>query len=202
MSDNRPFLKGKIAFLRPVEKEDVNRIAKWLNDPVVTQTMFYGQLPMNEEQVEAMIMGQVRSPANTVFMIISHADGDQVVGFAGLYDISLTARKAAFRILIGNTDRWKQGIGTEVTEMLTFYGFDRLNLNRVSLGVTADNLGAVKCYEKAGYTVEGRLRQDLYRNGRYYDSILMSVLRSEYDANLAEKFKEKFVQKLELPIRE
>jgi ribosomal-protein-alanine N-acetyltransferase len=191
---NRPFLKGGKTVLRPVEHGDILVIAKWLNDPVVTHTMFYGQLPMSEEQVEAMIMGQVRSPANTVFMV--ETTSGISIGFAGLYDIHLTARKASFRILIGETDHWKKGFGTEVTEMLTFYGFDRLNLNRISLGVTADNVGAVRAYEKAGFVVEGTLRKDLYRNGRWYDSILMAILREEYDAKLAADFSERFTQKL------
>ena len=46
--------------------------------------------------------------------------------------------------------------------------------------MTADNAGAVRAYEKAGFQIEGRLRQELYRNSRYYDAIRMSVLRDEY----------------------
>ena len=39
----------------------------------------------------------------------------------------------------------------------------------------------MRCYEKAGFVHEGELRDEVYRNSRYYNAIRMSVLRSEYD---------------------
>ena len=83
-------------------------------------------------------------------------------------------------MLIGERAYWGKGYGTEITELLTFYGFDRLNLHRIWLGVTADNKGAVRCYERAGYVHEGVFKDDLYRNSRFYDSIRMAILRTDY----------------------
>jgi lysyl-tRNA synthetase class I len=42
----------------------------------------------------------------------------------------------------------------------------------------------VKSYEKSGFKIEGILRDEMYRNGRYYDMIRMSVLRPEYEKEL------------------
>ncbi|MEK6858024.1 MAG: GNAT family protein, partial [Nanoarchaeota archaeon] len=68
----------------------------------------------------------------------------------------------------------------EVTKLLVQYAFDKLNLNKVYLGVNVENIGAVKSYEKTGFVHEGRLREEVYRNGRYYDVHKMSILRSEW----------------------
>jgi RimJ/RimL family protein N-acetyltransferase len=43
----------------------------------------------------------------------------------------------------------------------------------------------VKSYEKSGFKREGVLRQEIYRNGKYYDAIRMSVLRQEYHGKKA-----------------
>jgi len=49
------------------------------------------------------------------------------------------------------------------------------------------NLRGVKAYEKAGFTIEGVLRQAIYINNQYSDEIIMGLLREEYD-----KMKESF----------
>jgi len=173
------FLGGERVVLRPLAPEDAPVLESWMNDDEVTYFMFTGQRPVTVGQLSDEIRRQVDNPGHTVFLVEDRLTG-KPVGFAGLYDIHSTARKAEFRILLGAKEFWNKGYGTEVTELLTFYGFDRLNLNKVWLGVTADNAGAVRAYEKAGFQIEGRLRQELYRNSRYYDAIRMSVLRDEY----------------------
>lgn len=188
----RYFLKGPRVFLRSlVPATDIPLITSWINDGAVTYVMFYGQLPTTLPQVEKMILDQVAAPSNIVFMVCDNAS-QQPIGFAGLYDIHLTARKAEFRILIGEKDFWGKGYGTEVTQLLTYYGFDRLNMHRMYLGVTSENIGGVKAYEKAGYVREGQLRDDIYRNSRYYDSIKMSLLRDEYYEKYYEQHKAMF----------
>jgi len=176
------------------DSEDLSKIQGWLNDPDVTYFMMYGQLPTNKDQARAIISEQVNSSRNVVFMVrVDNGESPaEIVGFAGLYDISLTARRAEFRIMIGEKSYWGKGLGTEVTEMLTFYGFDRLNLNRIFLGVVSDNAGAVKAYKKAGYVEEGVLRQDVYRNSRYYDDVRMAILREDYYAKLYAAHKDRF----------
>ena len=56
------------------------------------------------------------------------------------------------------------------------YGFDRLNLHRIDLGVFAEHKAAVRCYEKAGFKVEGRMREDLFQDGEYKDRLWMGLL--------------------------
>jgi len=173
------FLRGERVVLRPLAPEDATLLASWVNDDEVTYFMFTGQRPAGVAQLGDEIRRQINDPAHAVFMVEDKASGEPI-GTAGLYDLHATARKAEFRILLGAKEFWNRGYGTEVTELLTFYGFDRLNLNKVWLGVIAENAGAVRAYEKAGFRVEGRLRQELYRNSRHYDAIRMSVLRDEY----------------------
>jgi len=173
------FLKAKRISLDALDPEKHREyVTRWINDPEVTKFMVYGQLPMTEHKIMEMLESQVANPANVVFLV-RHGKKAKPIGFAGLYDIHLTARKAEFRILIGERSAWGKGIGTEVTKVITDYAFDRLNLHRVWLGVTSENAGAVRAYEKAGYVREGVLKDDIWRNGRWYDSIRMAVIRQE-----------------------
>ncbi len=60
--------------------------------------------------------------------------------------------------------------------------FDEMNLHRVWLHVFPDNEGAIACYLKCGFREEGRLRQEVFQGGRYYDVIVMGVLKDEFAA--------------------
>ena len=62
------------------------------------------------------------------------------------------------------------------------HGFETLNLHRIYLRVYSTNPRARRSYEKAGFVLEGTLREAVYRHGKYADIHVMSVLRSEWSA--------------------
>lgn len=170
------FLEGSLVGLRPYNHSDFSQIHHWVNDEETTHYMFTGQKPTTLDQVVSHYTEEFTDASNVVF-IVEEKESSTVVGMAGLYGINASSRKAEFRILLG-TGRGK-GLGTDTTCVVTQYGFDRLNLHRIFLGVTGANKGAVRTYEKAGYITEGVLKDDIYRNGRYYNSIRMACLRGE-----------------------
>ena len=89
--------------------------------------------------------------------------------------------------MIGDKSVWNQGYGTETMRLLLRHAFQTLNLRRVFLRVNSDNLYAIRTYEKVGFMHEGRLRQAVYIDGEYDDLLMMSVLRTEWDALQKEK---------------
>jgi RimJ/RimL family protein N-acetyltransferase len=70
--------------------------------------------------------------------------------------------------------------------MLVDYGFNTLNMNRIELSVFEFNIRAYKSYHKVGFVEEGRKRQARYHNGKYYDEIIMSILREDWERNKRE----------------
>ena len=177
------FLKGEKIVLRPIEMAELPKLSrlinKWANDEIVTYYMFTGQKTQNSRQIAADLKEQLESKCNVIFLAVDFRT-KKPIGYTGLYDIHPTARKAEFRILIGEKDFWGKGYGSEITELVTYYGFDRLNLHRIYLGYTAANKAAGRTYQKAGYIYEGTLKEDIYRNSQYYDGIRMAILREDY----------------------
>ena len=57
-----------------------------------------------------------------------------------------------------------------------------MNLHRVWLHAFEFNERAIACYKKCGFQIEGRLRQHRYSEGRYWDTIVMGILRDEFEA--------------------
>ena len=84
--------------------------------------------------------------------------------------------------MIGEKEYWDQGYGSEAMQLMLKHGFETLNLHRIWLQVYDKNVRGIRAYEKTGFTVESRFREAHYQHGRYYDIIIMSILRSEWEA--------------------
>jgi RimJ/RimL family protein N-acetyltransferase len=84
-----------------------------------------------------------------------------------------------FRILIGPAGQ-NRGLGTEATRLIVGYGFEKLGLHRISLEVYAFNPRARRVYEKAGFRVEGVLRESLRYGDQWIDATVMSILAPEW----------------------
>lgn len=167
--------------LRAPEPSDLENFVIWLNDPeVIAGLQLYAPLSLKIE--EAWYENMLKShPAEHPMVIEVEWEGQwQPVGNCGMHQIDWRIRSAELGIFIGDKSRWNQGIGTQVMRLLLQYGFNTLNLNRIALEVYDSNPRAIRSYEKAGFVLEGRKRQATYRNGKYSDVLILSVLRSEW----------------------
>lgn len=86
-------------------------------------------------------------------------------------------------IFIGDKNYWNKGYGTDAMRILIRFIFEQMNINKIKLNVYEFNPRAVRCYEKCGFKKEGTLRQEIFRDGKYYDQYIMSILREEYYNN-------------------
>jgi RimJ/RimL family protein N-acetyltransferase len=68
--------------------------------------------------------------------------------------------------------------------VLQEFVFNRLNMNRLQIKVHSNNTRAHRCYLKGGFKEEGRLRQSFYIHGEYFDMIILSILKSEFDSRM------------------
>jgi RimJ/RimL family protein N-acetyltransferase len=177
----RPFITGVLTNLRGLYKEDLQtHMFDWTDDPEVTRYLFRGLFPNNLELAEKAYDQMISNEKEVELAIVDKTD-DYMIGIAGLHSINWIARTAEFRILIGEKDYWGKGIGTEVTQMMCAYGFLKLNLSKIWLGVTKANERALQTYVKSGFALEGELRNEVYRNGKYYNVVRMSMLREEFE---------------------
>ncbi len=173
--------------LRPIEREDLPRFTAWFADVEVRQ--FLGRyLPMSMASEEKWFEEMLTRPEDERPMAIDLHAGEGTwrhIGSAGYQSIDWRNRSAEVGVAIGEKSMWNQGLGTEVMEALLRHGFDMLNLNRIFLRVFDSNQRAMRAYEKAGFVLEGRMRQAEFRGGQYHDVLLLSVLRDEWRSRAA-----------------
>jgi len=174
-------LTGQKVILRPVKRSDIQYFLKWFNDPEVTQYLAM-YLPMTEMAEEKWIE-ELGARANTDVLFVIEAIEDDVnkaIGSMGLHGISPKDHFATFGIAIGEKDYWSKGYGTEAAQLIIKYGFEQLNLHRVSSSAFSFNERSLRLHRKVGFQEEGRQREALFKNGEYHDLVVFGLLREEW----------------------
>ena len=175
-------LKGKSVILRPVKRSDISYFLKWFNDPEVIQ--YIGMyLPMTEMAEEKYIdeLGTTRARTDAAFVIeVIEGASTKPIGNCGLQGINSKDNHATFGIVIGEKDYWSKSYGTEAARLLINYGFQQLNLHRISSSAVAFNERSIKLHRKIGFREEGRLRQRMFKNGQYHDLVQFGILREDW----------------------
>ncbi len=167
--------------LRAVEHEDLSKFQQWLNDSDVTEELtHYLPLSMEEEERWYAALPNETPEERPLAIEILGQEGWQLAGNTRLFHLAWIHRSAEFGIVIGDKTLWDRGYGTEALQLMLAHGFETLNLNRVYLHVYANNARARRSYDKAGFVVEGTLRQAMFRRGQYVDIVVMGILASEW----------------------
>jgi diamine N-acetyltransferase len=177
---------GERIRFRAVERDDLPIFVKWINDPEVNQGIgIYLPYAMADENDWFEAMHKRPASEHNLAIEVKEVNPQDVetwmmIGSCGFMNYDQRNASAEFGIMIGEKSFWNQGYGTEAVRLLVKFGFQSINLNRIYLRVLENNPRAIRCYEKAGFTHEGRQRQADYRDGRYIDLLVMSILRSEF----------------------
>lgn len=176
---------GERIMLREYRSEDLSAIRAWVNDTETTKYLSGAyRRPQTWEQTEEWLQRRLNGDAGGEAFVIADKSTLNYIGQCDLMMIDNVARKAELAILLIKDARGK-GCAGEALRLLCAYAFNQLNLNRVWLRVAKQNTSAVRAYERAGFTREGVLRQDIFIDGQYEDALIMGLLAREYDAKRA-----------------
>lgn len=179
-----PLLRGSQVFLRPFEPADAEQYSRWRSDLRPMRTAGWGHrgpLGVVESQraIEHWITNQGKPDWQFVIALLRDS---RPVGQAMLINVSPLHRTAEFGIFIGDPADWGQGYGGDALDAVCDFGFGSLDLARIYLHTGPDNTRGLHAYARSGFKVEGTLRSAFYANGRREDSVVMGLLREEWDA--------------------
>jgi len=173
--------EGEKVRLRSAELSDLDAIMENWNNLKLRE---YLSLPMpfsrEEEKDWIQSTWQDRKAGRAYQFAVEHKETKEFLGSAGLFAFDNIVKTCELGIAIHAEKNWGKGYGTDTMRVLLKFGFDYLNMNRIELRVFEFNERGIKTYEKVGFTQVGRKRQGHYKNGSYYDVILMDILKEEW----------------------
>lgn len=164
-------------YLRPMTYDDTDLIVAWRNSDAVRKNFIYQAL-FTRESHENWIRTMVET-GKVVQMIICDSASDKPLGSVYIRDIDRHHNKAEYGIFIGEQDARGRGVGTAAAKLMLRYCFEEEKLHRVYLRAFAENVQAIRSYEKAGFWREGLLCDDVCIDGEYRDIVWMAALNPE-----------------------
>jgi RimJ/RimL family protein N-acetyltransferase len=176
MELHRPFLTGRLVQLRAPEPADAEALNELFNDHGVRSGISH-PLPQPLEGFLDWI-ATARRAKDHLNLTIERLEPAEPIGMCDLMKIDAPTRTAIMGIWVARA-WWGEGYGTDAVRTICRFGFDHLNLHRVTLQVNADNAQAIRAYEKAGFQVEGRLRESAFVHGARMDELVMGMLRGD-----------------------
>ncbi len=173
------FLKGRRVHLRPPQKEDIQLFLKWFNDQEVSQylKLFFPMMETGETEW----FNELHKHMNEhILLVIVETKSGKPIGTMGLHAINWKDRRATSGAIIGEKKFWGKGYGSEAKMLFLDYAFNTLNLRKICSGVMDFNKRSQAYNRKCGYKVEGVRKEQVFRNGRYCDEVLMAVFRKDW----------------------
>lgn len=173
-------MKNKIYF-RALELQDYLISIKWRKDSDLWSNLlgehYFVSEALEKQWIEEKIL---RQKSNEIVLAICLKDDDKYIGNIYLSNIDWIKRSAKFQIIIGDKSSRAKGIGSESLRMILKYAFEQRNMHRIYSYILDDNEASKKMHKKCGFSYEGKLRENVYKDGKYKDTVIMSILDYEY----------------------
>jgi RimJ/RimL family protein N-acetyltransferase len=171
-------IRGRLARLCRLELRHLNRSRSWFNDPELARLL--GRVRKISHAEHKEWFSGLHQREDCVYFAIEMESEGRYVGNIWFWGIDTYHQKAELRILIGEGDYLEKGIGTEAIQLLCKYGFNNMNLHKIYAYVHATNPRARRAFEKAGFEVEGILKEDRCIEGQFTNVYLLGKLHDAH----------------------
>lgn len=169
------YLELKQAIIREFRPDDVRSIAHNANNREIWMNQ-RDSFPHPYSETDAQEWLDLVTSINPCTHFALEVDGLAVGGIGLKLQDDIHRRSAELGYWLGK-DYWGRGIATEAVKSLTEYSFSHFDLCRIYALIFAWNPASVKVVEKAGFTLEGRLRKAVQKDGKMTDSLLYAIVR-------------------------
>ncbi len=169
---------GERIFLRELQHRDVTeRYLSWFKDDIVTQFLEAKNLTY-DDVVNYMDHGR---ETKTYFMYaICMRDDDLHIGNLKVGTINRKHMISDLVVMIGDRDYWGKGLATEAILLGNKLAFEIYDIRKLTGGMYSNNIASIKCYKKAGWVEEARLRGHYILNNKVVDRVCISCFNPRY----------------------
>ena len=166
-------------YLRALEIDDYTTTARWHNDDEIWSSVVGPKYYVGNEYEKKWVEETIFSK-DALKLAVCLREDCRHIGIVSLTAIDWINRSAQSNWMIGEKGLWGKGYATEAVLQLLDFGFQERGLHRISCSLLEGNTASRRVAEKCGYRQEGLLRDAVFKNGRFQNLVVMSILRDEY----------------------
>lgn len=170
-------------FFRAFNTDDYILINKWRNDHEFQQYTVGPLRYVSLEMEKAWVYEKMMNNTKDLYWAICLNDGSRrMIGYTSINNIDHLNKKAYFGgIVIGEPD-CRDGVSLLEAEIIKLdYAYNQLNLNRIYADTQPSHYSSPSLLLALGFQKEGTMRDYVYKNGKYQDIDLYSILREDYN---------------------
>ena len=159
--------------LRPWRKTDLDNLVKYANNPKIANNLTNRfPHPYHRENGQEFIeFANAHTPQHIMAIVVN----GEAVGGIGVHPQDDIFHKNAEMGYWLAESLWGNGIITAAIQKMVVYGFQNFDINRIFARPFGTNIGSQRALEKAGFELEARFEQTLFKNGVYYDELVYAV---------------------------
>lgn len=171
--------KGKRIQLRAYKSNEVEEVLNLIEEDNLRDTLSVGTIYPLSYDSQKNFMDKNSSPNGELFnFAIEYLETGKYIGGCGINNIDRKNSTATIGLWIAKNFQGK-GLGSETLRIFCKFIFDEMNIHKIKLNYFEFNEAGKKCYEAVGFKEEGRNRKELYRYGKYFDTINMGLFKDE-----------------------
>ena len=174
-------IKGKLVGLRAVERDDLIDLKNWRNNPEFRKNFREIRELSDRDQIKWIEYLEKTPKINFMFSIVD-LRSEKLIGACGLLYTDWVAKFSDFSFYIGDNNEYCKGNRSrEAVSLLLNYAFKSLNLNKVWMELYEFDQIKIDFFTKIfDFKIDGRLRENCYNEGKYFDSYIISILKKEF----------------------
>lgn len=168
---------------RKVKETDLQLLMDWRMRPDITKYLNSNPSLTMEDQKNwfaKIKMEENKGKDRNSFYWVLEVD-DEPVGLVSLVSYDRQNKKIHTGGYIAVLEKRSLRLAIDMQWNLYRYAFDVLGVNKVCEEVFVENVGVNKIMDLCGSRTEGVLRQEVFKDGKYYDVAVRSILKNEWD---------------------
>lgn len=171
--------EGKLVNFRSLEDNDLSKLRDWRNSKHVKRTTReYRLLNMFNQKLWFESLHKQNPPKDIMFGIINKKSS--LLGVCGLTYIDWKNRHAEISIYLDGINWQKRKETKDAINLLMWYGFEELGLHRLFVEIYSFVKETISLYESLDFHQDGVLRDNIWRNGKWWNSYIYSKLDLEF----------------------
>lgn len=166
-------------YLRALEIDDYKISIEWRKDDQIWD-MLGGPKYFVSEAYEKKWVENTIFNSKDVKLAICLKENNKYIGNVYMTNIDEINRSCHSHILIGDKEYWGKGYAREALMKAIEYMFKERNIHRIQANVLESNMQSLKMHKKCGYVIDGLLRKSVFKDGRYQNQYVLSLLKEEF----------------------
>lgn len=170
--------QGRAVLLRPIQECELPLLVDWSAEADV--------LPFGDSGYHARTPAEVKrwwdqaGSSSRAFHWGLESEG-HLAGHTAVHRIDWQSRNGWTVTAMGDRSTWRDRMASEAIGLSAEYAFRQLNLHKLKSSYVEGDRDSAEAHAHAGYRDVARLKEHVYRDGRWFDEIWTEVLRDDWE---------------------